>query len=245
MNHSEVILGRHTLLLFRQLLVDRRPITIGNKSLQILSALAAAQGQIVTKGELMDIVWSGLAVEENALHVHIASLRKALGDDARLLITVRGLGYRLEICDTEDWLGAYGQNYNSLAVLAFTNMTGNPQMDYVGEGLAEELINNLAARPGLKVTSRTSSFAYKHRNVDARNICDELGVSALLEGSVRVAGGLARVTAQLIDAGDGTHVWSQNFDHEFADLFTLHGDITASIATSLERFIQPQYNAPV
>ena len=239
MEQLEVTLGRHSLVPFRQLQLDHRPVPIGNKALQILSALAAAEGQIVTKFDLMNIVWSGLIVEENALHVHVALLRRALGLDAKLLITVRGLGYRLDrrFNDLSSPNGL--QQYRSIAVLSFLNMTGNQQMDYLGDGTAEELINALSRRPGIKVSSRTSSFAFKDRQVDARHICEKLGVDALIEGSVRIAGGLARVTAQLIDGNDGTHVWSKNFDHEFADLFALQGDIANGIMRSLEKFLQP------
>lgn len=237
MEQLEVTLGRHTLLPFRQLQFDHRPVPIGNKALQILSTLAAAEGQIVTKFDLMNIVWSGLIVDENALHVHVALLRRALGFDARLLITVRGLGYRLDrrFYDLPSLTDL--PHYRSVAVLAFLNMTGNPQMDYLGDGMAEELINTLSRKPGLKVSSRTSSFAFKDRQMDARLICEKLSVDALVEGSVRIAGGSARVTAQLIDGNNGTHVWSKNFDHEFADLFALQGDITDGIMRSLERFL--------
>ncbi len=236
MEQLEVTLGRHTLLPFRQLQLDH---CLGNKALQILSTLAAAEGQIVTKFDLMNIVWSGLIVDENALHVHVALLRRALGSDAKLLITIRGLGYRLDR-RFNDFSSPNGlQQYHSIAVLSFLNMTGNQQMDYLGDGTAEELINALSRRPGIKVSSRTSSFAFKDRQVDARHICEKLGVDALIEGSVRIAGGLARVTAQLIDGNDGTHVWSKNFDHEFADLFALQGDIANGIMRSLEKFLQP------
>lgn len=239
MEQMEVTLGRHTLLPFRQLQFDHRPVPIGNKALQILSTLAAAEGQIVTKIDLMNIVWSGLIVDENALHVHVALLRRALGPDAKLLITVRGLGYRLDK-RFNDFSSPNGlQPYRSVAVLSFLNMTGNPQMDYLGDGTAEELINTLSRRQGLKVSSRTSSFAFKDRQIDARQICEKLGVDALVEGSVRIAGGLVRVTAQLIDGDDGTHVWSKNFDHEFADLFALQGDITNGIMRALEKFLHP------
>lgn len=239
MEQLEVTLGRHSLVPFRQLQLDHRPVPIGNKALQILSALAAAEGQIVTKFDLMNIVWSGLIVEENALHVHVALLRRALGLDAKLLITVRGLGYRLDrrFNDLSSPNGL--QQYRSIAVLSFLNMTGNQQMDYLGDGTAEELINALSRRPEIKVSSRTSSFAFKDRQVDARQICEKLGVEALIEGSVRIAGGLARVTAQLIDGNDGTHVWSKNFDHEFADLFALQGDIANGVMQSLEKFLPP------
>lgn len=237
MEEPEVTLGRHTLLPFRQLQCDHRPVPLGNKALQILSTLAAARGHIVTKFELMNIVWSGRIVDENALHVHVAALRRALGGDAGLLITVRGLGYRLDNRFAGYHPGEELRRYRSIAVLAFLNMTGNPAMDYLGEGISEELINTLSGTNGLKVSSRTSSFAFQHRNVDARHICEKLGVDALVEGSVRIAGGRARVTAQLIDRDEGTHVWSKNFDHEFADLFDLQGDITEGIMRSLVNFL--------
>lgn len=237
MDQPEVILGRHTLLPFRQLAYDHRPVPIGNKALQILSILAAAKGQIVTKFELMDIVWSGLIVDENALHVHVAALRRALGRDASLLKTVRGLGYRLGDRFAGNPSFEDLHKYRSIAVLAFMNMTGNPAMEHLGEGISEELINALSRTAALKVPSRTSSFAFKHRNVDARQICENLGVDALVEGSVRIAGGRARVTAQLIDGDDGSHVWSGNLDHEFADLFELQGDIADGIMRSLESFL--------
>lgn len=237
MDQIEVTLGRHTLLPFRQLAYDHRPVPIGNKALQILSTLAAAKGQIVTKFELMDIVWSGLIVDENALHVHVAALRRALGSDASLLITVRGLGYRLDDRFAESRSVQDLRQYRSIAVLAFINMTGNPAMEYLGEGISEELINSLSSRPALKVPSRTSSFAFKHRNIDARQICEKLGVDALIEGSVRIDGGRARITAQLIDGEDGSHMWSSNLDHEFADLFDLQGDIAECIMRSLDGFL--------
>lgn len=239
MKQIEVRLGRHILLPFRQLQLDHCPVPIGNKALQILSALAAAKGQIVTKFDLMNIVWSGLIVDENALHVHVAMLRRALGPDAKLIITVRGLGYRLD-WRFKDFISPNAvKQYRSVAVLSFLNMTGDQQMDYLGDGTAEELINTLSRRQGLKVSSRTSSFAFKGRQADARHICEKLGVDALIEGSVRIAGGLVRVTAQLIDGDDGTHVWSKNFDHDFADLFALQGDITNGIMRSVEKFLPP------
>ncbi len=243
MEQPEVTLGRHSLLLFRQLNFDGRPVRLGNKALQILSTLAAAKGQLVTMGDLMNTVWSGLIVDDNAVQVHVAALRKALGSDAKLLVTVRGLGYRLEAgCINSSSLSKL-KKLHSIAVMAFLNLTGNPQMDYLGDGMAEELINSLSRIDGLTVTSRTSSFAYKYRAIDARDICEQLGVDAMVEGSVRVAGTLARVTAQLISAEDGVHLWSKNFDHEFNDLFELQSDITDSIVRSLQRFVRPAHIA--
>lgn len=239
MQQIEVPLGRHALLPFRQLNMDGCPVHIGNKALQILSTLAAAKGQIVTMGELMDAVWSGLIVEDNAVQVHVAALRKAMGNDSNLLVTIRGLGYRLDPDHNQAASPAGVKQLNSIAVLAFVNMTGDPHMDHVSDGMAEELINSLSRTDGLIVSSRTSSFAYKNRIIDARSICEELGVDALVEGSVRIAGAFARVTAQLISSKSGVHIWSENFDHEFCDLFELQSDVTASIVHSMQRFVRP------
>ena len=239
MKNYEVRVGRFTLQPFRQLQLDETPIVIGRKALDILSTLAAANGRVVTKSELMDVVWPGLTVEENAIQVHVVALRKALGDDADLLNTVRGIGYRLDIGGTKNVQVADLHPRNSVAVLPFVNMTGDVQLDYLGDGMAEELINTLSRIAGLKVASRTSSFAYKNRDIDARQISSELGVDTLIEGSVRIAETRMRVTAQLIDAVDGIHLWSQKFDHELSDLLNLQGDITDAIATSLKRYLKP------
>lgn len=239
MKQPKLTLGHHLLLPFRQLILDGHPVRLGNKALQILSTLAVAKGQLVTIDDLMNTIWSGLFVENNAVQVHVAALRKALGTDAKLLVTVRGLGYRLDGCYSDSQSASISTQLNSIAVLAFVNMTGNPQMDYLGDGMAEELINSLSRIDGLTVSSRTSSFAYKYRTVDARDICEQLGVDAMIEGSVRIAGKTARVTAQLISSENGGHIWSKNFDHHFSDLFELQSDITVSILCSLQRFIRP------
>ena len=122
----------------------------------------------------------------------------------------------------------------TVAVLPFVNLTGDPTKEYVGDGMAEEVINMLAQVPGLKVPARTSSFAYKGRNVDVRRIAADLGVGAILEGSVREAGSRIRITAELINAQDGLHLWSQSYDRKFTDLFQLQDDLASAIVQALE-----------
>jgi TolB-like protein len=112
-------------------------------------------------------------------------------------------------------------------------MTGDPAKEYFSDGMAEELIHTLARLPGLRVPSRTSSFAYKGRNVDLRQIASDLRVGAVLEGSVRSAGERIRITAQLIDAESGYHLWSQSYDRRFDDLFELQDDLTREIVRTL------------
>ena len=100
--------------------------------------------------------------------------------------------------------------------------------------MAEELINTLAGVPGLKVPARTSSFAYKDRNMDVREIARDLGVGAVLEGSVRSAGERIRVTAQLVDGNTGYHLWSQSYDRKFTDLFKLQEELSTAIVQALK-----------
>src|SRR4029077_12557319 len=113
----------------------------------------------------------------------------------------------------------------SIAVMPFANLTGDAANDYLGDGMAEEIIDTLTKVPGFKVPARTSSFAYKGRNTDIRQIGRDLGVDAVLEGSVRSAGEHIRITAQLINARDGLHIWSQSYDRKFTDVFALQDEL--------------------
>jgi TolB-like protein len=121
----------------------------------------------------------------------------------------------------------------SIVVLPFENMSGDKKNEYFSDGLAEEIINALTRVPGLKVIARTSAFAFKGRHEDVRRIASALGVSKVLEGSVRKAGIRIRVMAQLIEAANGTHVWSERYDRELADVFAVQDEIAAAITSAL------------
>ena len=125
------------------------------------------------------------------------------------------------------------EQHASIAVLPFANMSRDPD-DYFSDGLAEELINLLAHVPNLKVTARTSAFAFRGKEQDIRQIAETLGVSNVLEGSVRRAGSRIRVTAQLINAEDGYHLWSERYDRELTDVFAIQDDIAQAIARALQ-----------
>jgi len=131
------------------------------------------------------------------------------------------------------------QSALSIAVLPFANLSRDADDDYFSDGLAEEIINALTRVPGLKVIARTSAFAFKGKNEDIRRIAHTLGVTHLLEGSVRRAGGRVRVTAQLIHAADGAHRWSQRYDREMSDIFAVQDDIAAAIAGALKLQLAP------
>ncbi len=122
----------------------------------------------------------------------------------------------------------------SIAVLPFTNMSGDPETDYFAEGIAEEITTALARLPELRVAARTSAFAFKGTRLDVREVGRRLGVGVVLEGSVRRAGKQLRVTAQLIDVADGYHRWSERYDRELEDVFAIEDDIARSIVGALE-----------
>jgi TolB-like protein/Tfp pilus assembly protein PilF len=129
--------------------------------------------------------------------------------------------------------GKCGEGQPSVAVLPFANMSRDADDEYFSDGLAEEIITALTQVSGLKVIARTSAFAFKGKSEDVRKIAEALGVTNLLEGSVRRAGSRLRVTAQLIHAADGTHLWSQRYDRELTDVFAVQDEIAGAIVGAL------------
>ena len=122
----------------------------------------------------------------------------------------------------------------SIAVLPFVNMSADAENEFFSDGISEEILNVLARIPDLKVAARTSAFAYKGSNSSISHIADELGVNHILEGSVRKSGNQVRVTAQLIKADDGFHLWSENYDRELTNIFVIQDEIAGSIADALK-----------
>lgn len=121
----------------------------------------------------------------------------------------------------------------SIVVLPFVNMSADAENEYFSDGITEEIINALTSVKGLKVIARTSSFAFKNKSIDVRTIGDQLGVSTVLEGSVRKAKNRVRITAQLISTNDGTHFWSKNFDRDLEDIFAVQDEISLQIADQI------------
>ena len=122
----------------------------------------------------------------------------------------------------------------SIAVLPFTNMSADPDQEYLGDGLAEDIITALSKVSELFVIARNSTFAYKGMSPDVRRVAGELGVRTVLEGSVRSAGTRVRITAQLIDAENGSHLWAERYDRDLVDIFELQDEITQEIVTALQ-----------
>jgi TolB-like protein len=223
---------------------DGTVIELTPRALDALHFLVQHPGELLDKSALIAAVWPNVVVEENNLNQVVSALRRALGDGTgghRFIVTVPGRGYqfvapvRVNPADmpTEAALSTQGAPRRSIAVLPFVNMTGDAAKEYFSDGMAEELIHILARIPGLKVPSRTSSFSYKGRNVDVRDIARDLDVSTVLEGSVRSAGERIRVTAQLIDGSTGFHLWSENYDRHFGDVFELQDELARAIMNNL------------
>ena len=119
-------------------------------------------------------------------------------------------------------------------MLSFVDMSPEKDQEYLADGLSEEIINLLAQSDALRVIARTSSFSFKHQNVDIATIADKLHVTHVLEGSVRRSGDRVRITAQLVDTKNSAHLWSQTFDREVKDVFEVQDAIATSVAESLQ-----------
>ena len=122
----------------------------------------------------------------------------------------------------------------SIAVLPFQNMSGDAEQEYFCDGLVEDIITTLSKLAGLRVIVRNSSFVYKGRSVDVREAARQLGVRHVLEGSVRKSGNRIRITAQLIDARDGVHLWAERYDRSIDDIFAIQDEITLVLATEMQ-----------
>jgi TolB-like protein len=229
----------------RILLRDGEPIAVGQRGALLLGALLKNPGQVRTKAELMDAAWPGTAVEESNLSVQIASLRKLLGpspNGGEWIATIPRVGYRL-IAEPEAQpavhtrVGQPEMVVPSLAVLPFQNLSGDPEQDYFADGIVEDIITALSRFKSFAVIARNSSFVYKSRAVDVRQVAEDLGVRYVLEGSVRRAGDRLRISAQLVNGMSGAHLWAQSFDGALDNVFDFQDRITESVATVIEPHI--------
>ena len=147
---------------------------------------------------------------------------------------------------THQWGGETGNAEiadNSIAVLPFVNMSSDPEQEYFSDGIAEELLNVLSKIPGLRVSARTSSFQFKGENLDIIDIGRQLNAGLVLEGSVRKAGPKVRITAQLVDARSGFHLWSETYDRELENIFAVQDEISAAIVDALQGYLGLQAEA--
>ncbi|MER9302179.1 winged helix-turn-helix domain-containing protein [Mesorhizobium sp. M0293] len=220
------------------------PVAVGYRGLSLLAALVGRPGEILGKAELMDAAWPGTAVEEGNLTVQIAQLRKLLGPPGdgsdgggEWISTVPRVGYRFT--GVVEQLGSAKRkslplpDKPSIAVLPFVNFSNDPEQDSFADGLTEDLITDLSRISGLFVIARNSTFAYKGKAMDVREIAGDLGVRYLLEGSARRAADRVRINAQLVDAVSGEHLWAERFDRSLEDIFAVQDEVTAKIVEAL------------
>ncbi len=128
----------------------------------------------------------------------------------------------------------------SIAVLAFNNMSGDPEQEYFSDGISEDIITDLSKLSELHVIARNSTFTYKGKPVDVKQVGRDLGVRYVLEGSVRKAGNRVRVTGQLIDAASGAHIWADRFDRDLTDIFAVQDELTREIISALKVKLTPE-----
>jgi TolB-like protein len=247
----------------RELSRGSEPVAVGPQVFDLLIHLIENRDRVVSKDDLFDVIWRGRTVSESTLTSHVNFARRAIGDtgeEQRLIRTIPRKGFRFvgevrevpsrssatssvaEIApsSTATPLGALAlPEQPSVAVLPFLNLSGDPGQDYFADGVVEDIISALSRMRWLFVIARNSSFTYKGRAVDVKQVGRELGVRYVLEGSVRKSGNRVRVSGQLIDATVGAHLWAERFDSTLDDLFDLHDELATSvvgaIAPQLER----------
>jgi TolB-like protein/DNA-binding winged helix-turn-helix (wHTH) protein len=243
-----------------------REINLRPKSYEVLRYLVEHADRLVTKEELIKEVWPDVIATDESLARCISEVRHAIGDEKQSIIkTVAKRGYKLTVAvqrvptdqasdsGPRSGLAAapsaalVGPNRPgpplpdrpSIAVLPFENISGDPGQGYFADGMVEEIITALTRFSGLFVIARNSSFTYKGRSVDVRQVGRELGVRYVLEGSIRKGVDRVRITGQLIDAANGTHLWADRFDGSLEDLLDLQDQVTsrvvAAIAPKLEQ----------
>ncbi|WP_441242226.1 winged helix-turn-helix domain-containing tetratricopeptide repeat protein [Tardiphaga sp. 768_D3_N2_1] len=219
----------------------------------VLEFLIRARDKVVSRDDLLAEVWHGRIVSEATLSSRVNAARTAIGDNGeqqRLIRTLPRKGFRFvgevfeqtespsPLAVTAPATALLSESADpeglSIAVLPFTNMSADPEQDYFGDGIAEEIITDLSRCSGLFVIARNSSFIYKNKPVDIREVGRTLGVNYVLEGSVRRVGERLRIIAQLIDARSGAHLWADRFDGDRSDVFDLQDRITERAVAAIE-----------
>jgi len=213
----------------RRLLKRGMPIALREQSFQVLAALMERPGEIVTREELRQRLWSSdtFVDFEMALNSAVSRLRDALGDSANtpsVIETIPKRGYRFVVPVAKR---------PTVAVMPFVNQTAEAKDDYFSDGLADELIRVLSRIDGLRVTARSVAFRFKGQRWDARQVGRELGVEAVLEGSLWRSGDRIRITVNLVGVKDGFNLWAQRFDGNLGDLFGIQDEVCAAVAEAL------------
>ena len=246
MSERTLTFGRYRLEPQSGLMSGDRNVHLTPKALALLSFIADRPGEVVTKDQLFGAVWPEVNVGDAALVTCIQELRRALKDDARrprYIETLHRRGYRfvgkMAVAPPNAAVDSNARalalpDRPSIAVLPFANMSEDPDQQHFADGISEDLITDLSRIHWLFVIARNSTFVYKNRAVDVKQVARELGVRYVLEGSVRRAGKRIRISAQLIDAVTGGHHWAERYDRELGDIFAVQDEITRSVVAAIE-----------
>jgi len=226
-------------------------VAVQPKIFDLLAYVIENRQRVVSRDDLIAQVWDGRIVSESALARCINGARSAIGDSGeaqRLIKTLPSKGLRfVGVVREERQPPEVGEaapkpekpaplplpDKPSIAVLAFTNMSGDPGQDYFSDGITEDIITGLSRFSELFVIARNSSFQYKGKSPDIRQVGRELGVRYVLEGSIRRAGDRVRISAQLVDAVTGAHRWAERYDRELKDVFAVQDEVSRAIVALL------------
>jgi TolB-like protein/Flp pilus assembly protein TadD len=231
-------------------------VSVAPQVFDILDYLIGNRERVVSKDDLMNAIWKGRIVSEAALATRINGVRTAVGDCGeaqRLIKTIPRKGFRFvgavrEVREPDPSTVPHRSEARtaalplpdkpSIAVLPFVSLSSDPEQEYFADGIVEEITMALAHFRWLFVIARNSSFAYKGRVVDVKQVGRELGVRYVLEGSVRKAGNRIRIAGQLIDAETGTHLWADRFEGPIEDMFDLQDNLTSSVIGAIAPRLQ-------
>jgi adenylate cyclase len=222
-----------------------REIELRPKSFEVLRCLVENADRLVTKDELIKTVWPNVIVTDESLMQCVSEVRHAIGDIGQTIIkTVPRRGYRFaspvsrlsqDVMATPPTARSTGRGPElpSIAVLPFINVSGDPQQEYFIDGMTEDIITELSRFSELAVIARNSTFQYKGKAVDVRQVGRELGARYVLEGSIRRVSGRVRISAQLIDAETGMHRWAERYDRQLNDVLAVQDEVACTIVALL------------
>lgn len=224
-------------------------VALGARAFDMLCYFVANRHRILTKDEILDAVWPDIAVEESNLTVQVSALRKALGPKA--LATIPGRGYQFVLSvedgpqDPTPTVEPRATTGPKILVLPFTNTTNDPDQEYFSDGITQDIITDLSKVTALSVIARNTAFTFKGRAIDVAQTAQGMGLSHVVEGSVRKSGNRLRINAQLVDGANGHPMWADRFDRDLTDIFDLQDEITESIVAALKVKLIPAERAAI
>lgn len=219
----------------RKLLIDGTPVLLGARAFDVLLALIERRDRVVGAGELFELIWPGLVVEENNLRQQVATLRRLLGPQA--IATVAGRGYRFTLDPgpaAARGPAQYATARPTIAVLPLSNHSGDPGQEYFSDAITQDIITSLSRHRWLIVLARNSTFGYKNQVMDRCQIGSVLAADYVVAGSVRRDASRLRVTVELVDARSGDTLWAEHYDRDLADVFEVQDEITDTLVARLE-----------